>query len=195
MDFNIQSLPLTSNQDLSILNRPKRLSLETFNDLEVSQQETQAREMIYALEETLHAQPGSITAETQGELGMEPVHRFTNGIYTRELYIPPNRCVVGKRHAIEHIVMLTSGACMCATERGIEYMIAPMTFISPAGEKRVVMTYSDIGCTWVTIHRTDETDLDAVEKDVIISEPKREAVYASIRQNKETDMKHIEVNS
>jgi len=56
-----------------------------------------------------------------------------------------------------------------------------MTFISPAGEKRVVWTTPDEDCTWVTIHRTDETDLDKIEADVIISEPARKMRYEELR--------------
>jgi hypothetical protein len=181
--MNLLTLPATKNGDLVKLSRPKKLDLTAFEALEVSDDELKARVGIYALEEHMHTKPDTVDDKHMDEMGMTPVHRFVNGLYMRELYIPGDRVVVGKRHAIEHIVMLTTGSCLCITERGTEHMVAPMTFISPAGEKRVVMTYDDgIGCTWVTMHPTNETDLEAIERDVIIAEPARQLHYEGLRE-------------
>jgi len=195
--MDLLNLPPTRNADLALLDRPKRLDLATFEALEVPDVELKARVGIYALEQHMHTLPDTVDDKHLDEMGMTPVHRFVNGLYMRELYIPPDRIVVGKRHAIEHIVMLTTGSCLCITERGTEHMVAPMTFISPAGEKRVVMTYEDGGCTWVTFHPTHETDLDAIEDDVIIAEPERAKHYKELREGaKELQMnKQLEVTS
>ena len=179
MDLTI--FPKTSNQHLEVLNRPPKLTLEEFEALEVSEAEQKLREQIYRLEERMHATPGTVDDKHMDEIGMTPVHRFVNGLYHRELTIPPGIVVVGKRHAIEHIVMLTAGYCLCATERGVEEMHAPMTFISPAGEKRVVFAGPE-GCTWVTLHPTDKTDLEEIERDVIIAEPARQLKYEEVRR-------------
>lgn len=152
------------------------MTLALFEELPVSAEELQHRRQIYALESHLFTRPEFHNDKEMEEHGMKPIHRFVNGLYHRELTIPPGQIVVGKRHAIEHIVMLTQGSCLCITERGQEHMTAPMTFISPAGEKRVVMTMEE-SCTWVTLHPTSKTELDEIESDVIIAEPARQARY------------------
>jgi len=192
MDLNL--IPRTDNSALASLNRPKRLNLVEFEALEVPDAELRARLGIYALEETMHSMPDSVDDQHLDEHGMTPVHRFAHGLYSRELYIPPGKVVVGKRHAIEHLVMITTGRCLCITERGAQELSAPYTFVSPAGEKRVVMTHDDEGCTWVTLHPTTETDLEAIEKDVIIAEPERAEHYKALRKKtKELAMTDFEV--
>lgn len=173
-------LPPTKNAELiSTVHRPKRMTLAQFETYEVTEREQTCRNLIYSLEEKLHTDPNSFVNEAED---CKPVHRFVAGLYHRELYIPPNRVIVGKRHAVEHVVMLTQGSCTCVTERGYEEMVAPLTFISPAGEKRVVITGPDQDCTWVTLHPTMETNLEKIEEDVIIAEPEREERYLAIRQ-------------
>jgi hypothetical protein len=173
--FDIELLPETSNQDLSHLNRPKRMNLEQFESYPVTKQEAWLRKKIYQLEGAMMTLPDAKHG-AELEAFMTPVHRFAPGVYTRELTIPPGQVVVGKRHAVEHQVLLIKGSCVCVTERGVEHMQAPMMFVSPAGEKRVVVT-TDEEATWVTIHPTEHTDLDKIEADVIIAEPDRLAYY------------------
>lgn len=173
--LNIQSLPKTKNSELGELNRPKRLTLAEFNALPVTAAEAELREKIYFLEHLVYTHPESVSGDAFDE-AMPAVHRFAPGVYTRELTIPPGQIVVGKRHAVEHMVMLIAGKCICVTERGVEEMVAPCHFTSPAGEKRVVLT-TDSSATWVTIHPTNETDLDKIEADVIIAEPERILAY------------------
>jgi hypothetical protein len=192
LDLNV--LPTTSNNDLASVNTPKRLTLAEFEALPVSAEEAQVRRQIYALEQYMHGLEFCHNDKEMEEHGIKPIHRFVNGLYHRELTIPPGQVVVGKRHAIEHIVMLTAGSCLCITERGKEYMTAPMTFISPAGEKRVVMTMEE-PCTWVTLHPTTETNLEAIESEVIIAEPERQARYDEVyRLSRSEQMKQVTVS-
>ena len=181
--INLKILPVTSNQDLGYLNRPKRMTLEEFNEYEVTPTEQELRKKIYALEEAIFGMPEALSGDSLNA-AMTPIHRFTPGLYTRELLIPPGQIVVGKRHAVEHQVMLTKGSCYCITERGIEHMTAPMHFVSPAGEKRIVIT-SDEEAIWVTMHPTEYAsteDLDKIEDDVIISEPERMKRYMALQE-------------
>lgn len=191
--MDINALPLTRNQDLVSINTKTRLSLSEFEAISVPEEQANVRRQIYALEQHMHGLSCTFN-DKEYELIATPVHRFVQGLYHRELTIPPGQIVVGKRHAIEHIVMLTAGSCLCITERGKEYMTAPMTFISPAGEKRVVMTMEE-PCTWVTLHPTTETDLQAIEDHVIIAEPERQAHYDEVRLTRSLEMKQIEVTS
>lgn len=121
--------------------------------------------MIYTLQAMLEGidSPSKIDPDT-----LTPIHRFTQGIYTRELTMPAGTIIVGKRHAQEHLVTMIKGFCTCVTERGWEDLYGYNTFTSPAGEKRVLFIHEET--TWITTHRTDETTLEEVEKDLILSE-------------------------
>lgn len=160
--LDISTLPQTSNLALT---GPYRLTLEQFYAMQVSEPVLRARDMIYTLEEMLNSitGPNKINPDT-----LTPIHRFTAGIYTRELTMPAGTIIVGKRHAQEHLVTMTKGFCTCFTERGWEDMRGCTTFLSPAGEKRVLFIHEET--TWITTHRTDAITLEEVEKDLILSE-------------------------
>ena len=95
-------------------------------------------------------------------------HRFVNGCYLREIFMPKGSRVIGKIHATEHFNIVLAGECTVITAEGIEEIKAPHTFISKAGVQKVVIVHED--CQWQTIHLTDKKDLDEIEKEVIVEE-------------------------
>lgn len=93
-------------------------------------------------------------------------HRFSDGIYLREILMPKGTRIIGKIHATEHFNVLLTGKVTVITAEGSEYIEAPYTFISKAGVQKVVVIHED--CQWQTLHVTDKTDLEEIEKDVIV---------------------------
>lgn len=93
-------------------------------------------------------------------------HRFTNGLYLREILMPKGTRIIGKIHATEHFNVILTGKVTVITAEGSEYLEAPYTFISKAGVQKVVVVHED--CKWQTLHVTDKTDLDEIEKEVIV---------------------------
>jgi hypothetical protein len=93
-------------------------------------------------------------------------HRFIKGMYIREILMPKGTRVIGKIHATEHWNILLTGKVTVITAEGEEYIEAPHAFISKAGVQKVVVMHED--CIWQTLHVTDKTDLDEIEKDVIV---------------------------
>ena len=173
MNFDITLLPETQNGILAqkYADRPKRLNLQEFQSLEITEEERVLRDKIYAFEDWLFTIP---QAYVDKDIPYQPIHTIVpgSGVYIRTLAIPPHQVVVGRRHSIEHQVLLTKGSCLCVTERGLEKMVAPCQFISPAGKKRIVYT-TDEEAVWVTIHRTDKTTIEEIEADIRIDEPER----------------------
>lgn len=92
-------------------------------------------------------------------------HRFLDGIYVREVLMKKGLIVVGKIHKQEHIAIISSGEASVLTENGLQRIKAPYTFKSPPGVRRALYIHEDM--TWTTVHRTDETDLDAIEAQLI----------------------------
>lgn len=93
-------------------------------------------------------------------------HTFADGVYVREIFIPKGMLIVGKIHKHSHPNFLLKGEVSVVTEEnGIERLKAPLSIISKAGTKRVVYAHEDT--VWITVHVTNETDLDKIEEEVI----------------------------
>lgn len=142
---------------------PSRLTLAEFYETPVSHQQYAAREAIYHLEDVIATVPGHLTDKS-----LTPIHKMIDGVYTRELTMPAGTIIVGKRHAQEHLVVMTKGFCTVLTERGWEDLSGSCSFHSPAGEKRVLFVHEET--TWITIHRTQATDLEVIESELILAD-------------------------
>ena len=136
------------------------------------------RAQIQALEQTLAQVPGAIF----GDSDVCPlVHRFADGIYVREIFIPAGMLLTGKIHKHAHPNFLMQGEVLVVTEQGgQEHLRAPLAMISPPGTKRAVYALTDV--VWITVHASEETDLTKLEAQIIA--PDYEA-YAAFRAEKE----------
>lgn len=93
-------------------------------------------------------------------------HSFAEGVYVREIFIPKGSLLTGKIHKHSHPNFLMKGRVQVVTEDGgLEELQAPLSMISKAGTKRVVFALEDT--VWITVHVTEETDLDRIEEHVI----------------------------
>ena len=121
------------------------------------------RAAILAIQDRVSALPGAVF----GDSDLCPLkHTFAPGIYVREIFIPAGVIIVGKIHKHEHPNFLMKGRVSVITEQGgVEELIAPLSMISPAGTKRVVVAHEDT--VWITIHQTAETDLGKIEEEII----------------------------
>lgn len=88
-------------------------------------------------------------------------HHFSQDVYGRELIIPANTVGVSKIHKHSSLNILAQGEIVMATEDGITRLKAPHVVVSQPGIKRMFYTVTE--CTWVTVHGTDETDLEVIE--------------------------------
>lgn len=83
--------------------------------------------------------------------------------------MPKGMVVVGKLHKKPHLTFLMKGTILVVSENGGKQRLkGPLTFVSPAGVKRVFYIEEDTVLT--TVHLTKETkedDLDRVEDEVI----------------------------
>ena len=92
-------------------------------------------------------------------------HSFADGCYIREIFNPAGEIIVTKIHKKEHPFFLMKGNMTILTENGFEYREAPYHGITYPGTKRVIYTHTD--CLFVTVHVTNETDLEKIEEEVI----------------------------
>ena len=89
-------------------------------------------------------------------------HRFAPGVYTREMFVPAGMMITGKIHKTEHISIFLSGRMLVTDGFGkSKEIVAPMVENALPGVKRAGIALEDV--RWITIHPTEETDLDVLE--------------------------------
>ena len=107
----------------------------------------------------------------QAELVTE--HHFSEGMYMRKVFRPAGTLIVGKVHKDPHFFLCAKGEIIAWTENGMKRLEAGDVVESKPGTKRVTLAVTDaIG---ITIHRTDKTDLDEIEAELI--EPDTNALF------------------
>jgi quercetin dioxygenase-like cupin family protein len=103
----------------------------------------------------------------QAELVTE--HQFSPGMYMRKLFRPAGTLIVGKVHKEPHFFLCAKGEIIAWTESGMKRLQAGDVIESKPGTKRVTLAVTDaIG---ITIHRTDKTNLDEIEAELIEPDP------------------------
>ena len=106
-------------------------------------------------------------------------HRFVPGMYIREIFMPKNTVLTSKIHKHEHPYVILKGVCEVFTDAGGTVLLeAPHMGITPAGTRRVLRIIEDT--TWVTFHRTDKTDLEEIEDEII--EPRVNPYLAQLEE-------------
>ena len=117
---------------------------------------TQFRDSVMVLQEQLAQLP---------QVECPLIHRFTEGAYAREIFLPADTIIIGKIHKHGHLNFITQGEVSVVTEFGVERYKAPYTFVSLPLTKRALYTHSDT--IWTTVHVTTETDLIKLEEELI----------------------------
>lgn len=119
---------------------------------------------VSALEGAMHALPDNV------KLAIEPVHRFAQGLYAREVTLPAGSVAVGHQHTQEHICIISKGIVRVVSDDGTREIAAPATMIMPAGTKNCVYALTDT--VWTTIHATELTDVAEIEAVMTIGDTK-----------------------
>jgi quercetin dioxygenase-like cupin family protein len=135
-------------------------------NLELLTKHVPTREEILRLQDEMAKMP-------QAELQTE--HYFSQGMYCRKVFRKAGTIIVGKVHKKDHFFMCAQGQIIAWSEKGMVTLSAGDVLCSKAGTKRVTMAVTDaIG---ITVHKTNKTDLDKIEKELI--EPDELALYDS----------------
>jgi len=93
-------------------------------------------------------------------------HRFTPGMYIRQIIMPKGSIYTSKIHKTEHPYVVLSGLVSVMREDGTWEHISGGHFgITKPGTRRVLAVHEET--TWLTFHATDETDLEKIEQHVI----------------------------
>lgn len=91
------------------------------------------------------------------EEGLPLTHTFSDGVYAREIFMPKGQIVVGHVHNTRHLNIVSTGKARVYSEGTITEIVAPYTFESNKGARKVLYIEEDM--FWTTIHVTDKTDI------------------------------------
>jgi quercetin dioxygenase-like cupin family protein len=96
-------------------------------------------------------------------------------MYCRRVFRPTGTLIVGKVHKQPHFFLCAKGEIIAWTETGMKKLQAGDVVECKPGTKRVTLATQDsIG---ITIHKTDKTDLDDIEQELV--EPDDLALFDS----------------
>ena len=97
------------------------------------------------------------------------VHRFTPGMYIREISIPAGTMLTSMTHLTEHPFVISKGIIRVTSDNEGELTYeAPYTGITQPGTRRALLAETDV--IWTTFHATEETDVDKICQAIL--EPK-----------------------
>lgn len=120
--------------------------------------------------------------------GMVTEHFFSGGMYCRKLFRKAGTVIVGKVHKADHFFICILGEILVYSEKGVKHLKPGDVIESKPGTKRVTLALTDaIG---MTVHKTDKTDLDEIEKELL--EPDETAVFNSDNQLKPEYLEFLE---
>jgi quercetin dioxygenase-like cupin family protein len=92
------------------------------------------------------------------------VHRFTDGLYSRQVELKQGTLVTSKTHKVQHQFFLLSGSVLVWNNDGEAILLqAPYVGITEVNTRRLVYCMED--CVWVTCHPNATNEiLEDIEK-------------------------------
>lgn len=117
-------------------------------------------------------------SESPDQIDVPVQHHFAPGVYMRQMDAAAGTLVVSKMHRTEHFILFLTGSLSVLTENGVEHIQAPCIQRTMPGTKRVAYFHEDSTC--MTIHPTESTDLEEIEKEVIVPHGEEEKFLISI---------------
>lgn len=90
-------------------------------------------------------------------------HEFCDGMYYREITVPPNTFIVGHKHTHSCFNILSKGSMLIkeSIEDEGRLITAPCTFITSPGVQKMAQTIDE--CVYANVFKTDETDIEKLE--------------------------------
>lgn len=104
-------------------------------------------------------------AVAHGQVECPVTHEFTDGLYTRKMFIPAGTLVIGKIHTRETMNICAKGRINVLTEKDGQKFVTEFkagdVVVSAPGAQKVGLAHED--SVWVNVWATHETDVDKLE--------------------------------
>lgn len=93
-------------------------------------------------------------------------HRFTDGMYVREIFMPAGAFITSKIHKTQHQFFILKGKATVWIDGVEETIEAPYIGITEPGTRRVLLVLED--CIWATSHPNPNNEtLEQLEERII----------------------------
>lgn len=122
--------------------------------------ELATRNAMLSIEKKIMSMPGAMMGDC---FPLE--HKFVDGAYVRKITMPKGSLLTSKIHKVTHPYFVMSGEVSVLTEDGVQRIKGPYAGITKAGTKRLLYNHTEV--VWITVHVTNETDLEKIEEQVI----------------------------
>lgn len=95
------------------------------------------------------------------------VHRFTEGLYVREIFMPAGSLLTSKIHKTQHQYFILKGSVSVWIDEGEEiFLEAPYIGVTEPGTRRVLYIWED--CVWATSHpNPDNETVEQIEERIL----------------------------
>lgn len=130
------------------------------------------------------------------QVDMPLTHRFAPGVYLREIFMPAGTFVIGHQHNTEHFNLVIAGRASVMIEGKVHQIVAPCIFKSGMEVRKVLFIHEDM--RWLTVHPTDETNLDRLEEILITKSPsfllhegEMKALREGMAEQRELEQSHV----
>jgi hypothetical protein len=123
-------------------------------------------EKIEEFSNQLNATGGFVTSGTDEMEEQFPTkHHFSDGLYTREVFMPKGSLVVSFIHKQSHPSFFMEGEMSILTDAGeIKKIKAPMTIQTEIGTQRVAYMHEDV--RWSCVYKTDKKNIKDAMKEI-----------------------------
>ena len=91
-----------------------------------------------------------------------------DGVLARTVRIPRGHLVVGEIHKYASINFLIKGEVKVHYNGEVKHLKAPTMIASSPETRKVVFALEDV--VWTSVHKTDKTNIEEIEEDLIIKE-------------------------
>lgn len=130
--------------------------------------EVSTQERIDRAEELIVRSGGDIAKKGGSVASCPVVHRFTPGLYIREIFMPAGAVLTSKIHKKEHPFVVSMGVvCVYSDNEGPVIIAAPYTGITKPGTRRFLVVVEDT--IWTTFHTTDLQNVEDIEDEIMES--------------------------
>lgn len=111
---------------------------------------------------------GEARKRGQGQDVAPVTHRFTPGLYIREIFMRKSLVVSSHIHKTEHPFVVSQGKLLVYREDQNKSALieAPHTGITKPGTRRLLVILEDT--IWTTFHPTKETDVGVIEDQILV---------------------------
>lgn len=94
------------------------------------------------------------------------VHRFSAGVYMREVTLPKGTFAIGHAHKHDCLNIVLAGSASVMIEGKVRRITGPCVMEGKAFDRKVGYIHED--CTWLTVHATKETNLEKLEEELLL---------------------------